>query len=73
MEKLVGLLEYFHLEDRIWNQPVNMENQISRTIDQDGIRIILNREREKTREYLDNICKLVEKILINVKWRKEVV
>ena len=61
MEKLVGLLEYFHLEDRIWNQPVNMENQISRTIDQDGIRIILNREREKTREYLDNICKLVEK------------
>ena len=61
MEKLVGLLEYFHLEDRIWNQPVNMENQISRPIDQDGIRIILNREREKTREYLDNICKLVEK------------
>lgn len=59
-EKLVGLLEFFHVKDRIWNQSMDLEDQISRPINQDEIRQILNVECRKTRAYLNEVCKTVE-------------
>lgn len=61
MEKLQGLLEFFGLEDRIWSESIDIEEQISKSINQEDVRAILNKESQRTREYLDKLCEKVER------------